>query len=235
MKRPNKNIKNQLKAIRPFVKFNYDLRRKISPQSIAKIKRYHKELRSITYSSKRIYRPRIKSHLQSAIIKAGIKPEFKQLKAIPLPTTDEKAKVSIDNKGNMLIKEKNIDIKFTPIDPKSLIKNPRQYAKQILLDNPKAKRFMVKVGKYYLSVSFERDTFANGLVKLMKRYKTGKSKREFANSVIRGIETTNYKRQTSYEQFQIARKGKLYETRKRQQKRKPKKKTYATAKGRSNR
>lgn len=231
MKRPNKNTKNMLKAIRPFVTFNYDLRRKISPQSIAKIKRYHKEFRAITYSSKRIYRPRRKDHLQAAIIKAGINPQFKQIKAIPLPTTDENAKVSIDTKGNILIKEKNIDIKFTPIDSEAVIKNTRKYAKRILTENPKAKRFLIKVGKHYLSVSFERETFVNGLVKLMERYK-GKARRDFAESVLRGIETTNYKRQTSYEKYQIARKGKLYKKNKAKRKRK---RSYAETKGRANR
>jgi hypothetical protein len=64
---PKNNINTihaqRLKAIRPFIDFNYDLRKPLSKYQKAKIKTYYDEIDQLTARPNKVYRPRKKENL----------------------------------------------------------------------------------------------------------------------------------------------------------------------------
>ena len=84
-----------MRAIRPFVKFNYDLRKKLSPQQKSKITRYFNYLSESRNDNSEIYRPRNPRNLQIAKEYANVKGS--EWKAIPLKKSIDGAAVGIKN------------------------------------------------------------------------------------------------------------------------------------------
>lgn len=197
--------------MRPFVTFNYDLRKGIAGQSIAKIKRYHKELSAITRPPHFIFRPRRKDHLKLAAKKAGIEPRFSQIKAVPIATTEDKPLRWIDKKGRFVLQEKYIMTVFVPADPMAILKDPKAYARKIIKENPDAKSFHIKVGNNFLPMVFSKTTFTAGFARFLRRYK-GEKKIQFVNNVLSGFDLTGLKEQSTYMQWRAEQKRKRKKT-----------------------
>lgn len=211
-----------MKSIRPFVSFNYDLRTGMAGQSKAKIKRYHKELSSKTRPPHFIYRPRRKDHLKIATQKAGISPAFKQIKAVPIASTEERPSRWIDKQGRFIVKEKYVKTTFVSLDAMAVIKDPKAYAQKILRENPDAETFNIKVGGSFLPTVFTRRTFTAGFGRLLRRYK-GERKKHFIKEVLTGFDLADTYEQTSYQLWRAEQKR-----RPKKAGRKPKKKGYGS-------
>lgn len=175
-------------------------------QSKAKIKRYYKELAAKTRPPHIIYRPRRKDHLKIAVQKAGISPQFKQIKAVPIATTEKRPKRWIDSKGKFILQEKYVKTVFVPIDPMAVIADPKAYARKIIKDNPDGETFHIKVGGNYLSAVFTRQTFTAGFARMLRRYK-GATLKNFITEVLTGFDIVDSREQTSYMLWRAKQKG----------------------------
>ena len=82
-----------LKEIRPLVDFNYDLRKKLPPQSKGKIQKYYNALKQAQGQKTRIYRPRSKSKLRLVQKAAGM--ELNGFRAALIPDLDPENKIRV--------------------------------------------------------------------------------------------------------------------------------------------
>lgn len=84
-----------MRALRPYVSFNYDLRKKLSPAEKAKITRYFNQLRAADNDNTEIYRPRKAANREIAKKYADV--SGSEWKNVPIKKSVEGSKVSIRN------------------------------------------------------------------------------------------------------------------------------------------
>lgn len=169
----NKEYSDKLKKIRPFVDFNYDLRKPLSSASKGKINRYHdyinSQLRRETAGMK-VYRPRSKKHLDAANKAAGAPPNLKGLKVSFLNTGGQDVKIKFAKNGDMILKTKHVDTQFIDLDPEKLVGDDAQdYIKAELKKRRKFRAYSIKYGEFD-APSMPRDDIPDEVAKLAARY-----------------------------------------------------------------
>lgn len=117
--------RKKLKLIRPYVSFDYDLRKKLAPSQIRKVNRYHETVKSIlklqgstfnNTNNSHIYRPKTKKHLKAAQEFYQID-EFKDIKAIPIAKVGgKKPRVRFNKKGKISVRDENVTRVFHPFN-----------------------------------------------------------------------------------------------------------------------
>jgi len=174
-------------------------------QSQSKIKKYHRELSTMTRPPHFIFRPRKKEHLKIALKKAGFDPSIKQIKAVPIWSTEKHPLRWFDSKGRFILQEQYVKTAVVHVDPMAVSKDPKAYARKIIRENPDAEIFQIKVGEHYLSASFTKRTFTQGFVRLINRYK-GERKKNFVNNVLSGFDLNFTREQATYAEWQASQK-----------------------------
>lgn len=203
MKKPTIAIKNQLRQIRPFVTFNYDLRKKIAPQSIAKIRKYHAEIERQNVAGRRMFRPRKKEHLKIALKRSYTPPKLqKQMKAVVIPFWDKKARIRIDTTKRepelaLKIEQAVVQEKFVYFDAVAMAKNPKQYLQNSINKIPAARSFNVICGKGKIDIAFHRDDIIDRIIGLMNKYKNW-------GDWLYGLSVYKFKRQASVKKYKKA-------------------------------
>lgn len=189
MKKPAAAIKSQMRELRPFVSFNYDLRRKIAPQSIAKIRRYNQELQRLkSYPTIKYYRPRAKPRIKAAKKISILEPEYqKQFKVVPLADIPPTAKIKFRKDKLIGITEK-LDVLQVPFSVSRYLRNPEKYIEYIKKQYPDYNSFRIKAGKHTVSGACEFDTMQNFLDNLLSSPKqkilTKTKRQEVFHSII---------------------------------------------------
>jgi len=129
----NSDYSKKLKAIRPFINFNYDLRKQLTKSDKAKITKYFNLVKKYKQNSHHVYYPRNIKNKDIALKYAGQKKD-RNLKAVFIP-----------GKGHIRIKVKNgrlqtystyVHSDFYPLDPLQLIKDPDKAINRILEKRP---------------------------------------------------------------------------------------------------
>lgn len=123
----------KLKAIRPFVNFDFDLRKPLSKSDKAKITKYFNLVNKYKQNSHHVYYPRKNNNKAIALRYAGQKPD-KNIKAVFIP-----------GKGNIRVKIKGgrvhtystyVHADFYPIDPIKLVRDPDAEINKIINKRP---------------------------------------------------------------------------------------------------
>lgn len=118
----------RLKAIRPFVEFNFNINEikkgNLSNYDKRKIKKYFDEISRVTSRNNYVYRPRKNDRKKLAQEYSGIK-NLKELKAIPIPVANPNKKPKLKFKKDRMMVESNSGITstFTPFNKNNLIQN----------------------------------------------------------------------------------------------------------------
>lgn len=167
------DVSQKLKAIRPYVNFDYDLRKPLAPQSKAKINKYYRAF--IEYSSDigngiHLYRARSKQHLRTAQEAAGMDNSLKDFKVafIPKPQRGD-IKVKFTKTGKLRIKSKNANTGFIPLNAKKLVgPDARNYINSRIADNP-FPRYTVTYGEFTSPV-MQAKFVAEHVEKLASKY-----------------------------------------------------------------
>jgi hypothetical protein len=128
----NKIHAQRLKAIRPFIDFNYDLRKPLSKYQKAKIKTYYDEIDQLTARPYHAYRPRKSERLKKAQQFAQHEKQLKGLKVAFIPTNGiEKPKITFNKAGDLIAETKHVRTEFIPFDPELLIDSPRRICESV--------------------------------------------------------------------------------------------------------
>lgn len=177
MTKANKEYNKKLKSLRPFVNFNYDLRKPLSPQSKGKINRYYRELLKLNARENIKYKPRKKKYLKKAReITEQNRKVFQEFNTIfiPQPTKENKTVIKFSKNGTPYLTNKNIVKKLYAFDKINLIKNTDKEVMRIInkLPDDDNHRFSVAVGSgesWSLGFS-EKALIFEDVINMLNRY-----------------------------------------------------------------
>jgi hypothetical protein len=165
----------RMKELRPFVSWNVDLRKELSPSEKRRITTYYNRLIELRNRPHVVYRPRSEAGLKAARDHAGNKGKvLPGFKAIPIPASSPSATRLSLRAGKIVVRSKNANRVFIPFDdPIELAKNPKQYVESLIARHPQ-KWFELSVGLSTSLGVFERSFIADETAKIMMSYNTAK-------------------------------------------------------------
>lgn len=111
------NYNEMMKTIRPFVNFNYDLRKELNPNQKRRISLYFNKLAPLLDYDIQVYRPRKKKNIETAINSLPYDIPKTGLKAIPIiKNNPQNGKIRIGKNG-LLIKNDKTERLLVGINP----------------------------------------------------------------------------------------------------------------------
>ena len=171
------NYAQRLKAIRPFVSFNYDLRKPLSSAAKAQITSYYEYIQKLTVRQHQVYRSTNEDNLRAVQRFAQHDPKrFKKLKVAFVPNAGaERMKLSIDKDGRVHGKTSKISQVEIPFDPLLLAEaedngEAEDYIDECIDAAPRAKRYVVQAGEFEVPSARSREFITEYVKDLMSRY-----------------------------------------------------------------
>lgn len=177
-----------LKAIRPFVNFNYDLTKPLAPASKGKIRRYFEHLEALSARDNQIYRARKKSNLrrvqEAAQNEMGAFPDFK-VAFVPKNKNVGRIKIKI-RKNDVVFEGEKTSRNFIPLDPQSLATDPIPTVAKAVRRHDSYDFFRVAAGMYEIPTGWARDAaedlMAEDIARLINRYSPNPNNPGFLNT-----------------------------------------------------
>lgn len=170
----------RLKAIRPYINFNYDLRSELPASAKRKIKKYYDAIEALKARPNIEYRPRIRARLKEAQQFAQHETHLPGIRVAFIPVGNKataRFKVRKSKKGiSFAVRERGIERKSIPFSPRKLIHDPDRHIAEVLAKEPKATHFAIQAGKYEISKALTRGRVAPRVKELMQRYSKGGAK-----------------------------------------------------------
>lgn len=143
---------DRLKAIRPYVNFNYNINQikkgNLNSYDKRKIKEYYDELKELTSQPRYKYRPKSKQREKLAREFTG-QSNRSGFKYILLPADEQNKKPKLKfNKDSLKIEFENVITGFIPIDKDLFIKDPRKAAQKAIKQSPNANGYGLHLGQF---------------------------------------------------------------------------------------
>ncbi len=183
------NYGQRLKAIRPFVDFDYDLRKPLSSAAKAQISAYYGYIQKLTVRQHQIYRSNDPKKLRAVQRFAQHDPHrFRKLKVAFVPNAgDERMRITIDKDGRVRGKTRHIGQVEIPLDKYELIEadeegRAAEYVEDAIDAAPSAKRYVVQAGEFEVPTAHLRTTVTRYVVDLMSRYSADNYDKDDKNS-----------------------------------------------------
>lgn len=171
---------DRLKQIRPFVDFNYDLRKPLSSAAKKKIKKYADEIAALTNRPYQIFRPRLSKHLHEAQAFAQHGANLPGLKVAFLPTDgNNKMQLRFSKKG-VTGKTKNVIMSDVRLSVRQLLRDPEGHVNARILGNP-AKQFTIQAGRYEIPRPYLPESVAKAVAKFVSAYSDPEENNYFGN------------------------------------------------------
>jgi len=149
------NYSQRLKAIRPFVDFNYDLRRPLSSAAKAKISRYYDYIEKLTVRPHQIYRARSAKNLRAVQRYAQHDTKHKAIKVAFVPNDGTgRVKVRVSKKGQVSGKSGHLRFFNIAFDAKKLAEQGREYVERKIKNGPVAKRYSIQAGEFEVASTY---------------------------------------------------------------------------------
>lgn len=166
----------RLRDIRPYVNFDYDLRKPLSPAAQRKILKYWRVIDSLKARNHIVYRPRDRSNLLPAQKFAQHEELLPGITAAFIPVADPKSarlKISRGKRLRFKVRERGIERESLEFSPYKLARDPDGHIRDVLATEPKATHFAIQAGKYEISSAITRERVPARVKTLMERYSPG--------------------------------------------------------------
>jgi len=177
------NYAQRLKAIRPFVDFDHDLRKPLSSAAKAQITRYYGYIQKLTVREHQVYRSSNPANLRAVQRFAQHAPTgFEHLKVAFVPNAGtERLKIGFDAKGRVRAKGSYFDQIEVELDPEDLVQADEEgfaaeYIDAQIDDAAPARQYVVMAGEFEVPSSRSRKFITEYVVDLMARYGADKLK-----------------------------------------------------------
>lgn len=192
---------SRLKAIRPFVNFNYDLRKPLSTAAKRKIKEYHDEVEALTNRPYQVFRPRTRAHLEEAQAFAQHEKKLPDLKVAFLPTDGmHRMRVKFTEHG-IRARTKNVTVTDVKLSRRQLLIDPEKHVNERIFGNP-AKQFTVQAGRYEIPRPYLPETVAKGVAKLVAAY-SDKTSNHYFGRWLHGLKAYQFTQQGTLQEYLI--------------------------------
>lgn len=197
----SKKIHSQrLKAIRPFVNFNYDLRKPLSCYQKSKIKKYYDEVQALTARPYHVYRPKSKARLKKAQEFGQHEHQLPGLKVAFIPTSGETPRIRFNKAGDIVATTKHVTTRVLSLDTDELINDPIGHVKSVIQKDKEAKRFTVLCGRYEIPVSQSRATIPEFVARLTARY-DNEAANNFHGKWLHGLAGHHFHEQADFDEY----------------------------------
>jgi hypothetical protein len=174
------NYAQHLRDIRPYVNFDYDLRKPLSSAAKAQISRYYGYIQKLAVREHQVYRSRNLDNLRAVQRFAQHDPKrFPRLTVAFVPNNGkERMQLRIDAQGRVHGKTSSIAQVEVPFDPLELMAaheagKAREYIEAAIVAAVPAKRYVVMAGEFEVPSARPRNIIADYVVDLMGRYSQG--------------------------------------------------------------
>lgn len=164
---------NKLRAIRPYVDFNYDLRHELHSSQKAKINKYFGEISKLQLRETQIYRSRDKKRLR--VVQQFAQHDIKKYPAITvafIPNNGQKMRIRFNAHGEVVgeiyggkIRQINI-----VLDPVRLINEGEEYLDHVIDNAPKMDQYVPQAGEFETHQSLARPFITSAVLRLMNKY-----------------------------------------------------------------
>lgn len=175
-----KDAKQRLKEIRPYINFNYDLRKPLSKTQKRKIAVYYNELAALFSRPYQIYRPkggRASKKLQAFAQHDRYLPG---LKVAVIPNNGEEMKITKNKKGEYKAKGEFVEFSTVPLDTDELLENPEAHVNERIEQYP-AKQYTIQAGRYEIPIPHLPNTVGKAVAKLCAKYSDESDNHYFGN------------------------------------------------------
>lgn len=175
------DYKQRMKLMRSFVDFDYDLRKPLSPQSKAKINRYHAEYKRLIARPNQIYRARKPKRLQAAQTLGGHDKTLKGFKvAIIQADPYDRAQVKFDSKGKAYTVSNHVTSRLIELDTLALVDDSfAEVERAIAHTNSNA--FTIAAGPFEIARGYDAATLPNAINELTTKYSEEDDNHYFGN------------------------------------------------------
>lgn len=212
------NYTQRLKAIRPFVDFDYDLRRPLSSAAKTQISRYYGYIQKLTVRQHQVYRSNNPDNLRAVQRFAQHDPNrYQRLKVAFVPNAgDERMRLYIDKHGRVHGKTSTIAQIEIPFDPLELAAHADgdegellDYIDSVIDAAPPAKTYVVQAGEFEVPSARHRNFITEYVADLMSRYGADKFNEDDKNSHyfgnwMFGLTGYNFTAQADFDEYRAA-------------------------------
>lgn len=203
---PKNNSRNsihsqRLKAIRPYVNFDFDLRSELTQYQKRKIKTYFDEIDALTARPYQVYKPKTKQRLKKAQEFAQHEKQLPGLKVAFIPNNGkDRAKIRFNKAGDIVATTDHITTRVLSLDTFELINDPIGHVNKVIEADPHAKRFTALCGRYEIPVSQSRATIGRFIGNLTAKYSSEEAN-NFHGNWLHGIAAHHFTNQADYSDY----------------------------------
>ncbi|CAL9981862.1 hypothetical protein VPHD526_0022 [Vibrio phage D526] len=203
---PKNNKRNsihaqRLKAIRPYVNFDFDLRSELTAHQKRKIKQYFDEIDALTARPYQVYKPKTKQRLKKAQEFAQHEKHLPGLKVAFIPNNGkDRAKIRFNKAGDIVATTDHVSTRVLSLDTAELIKDPIGHINKVIKKDPAAKRFTALCGRYEIPVSQSRATIGRFVANLTAKY-SSEDANNFHGNWLHGIAAHHFTNQADYTDY----------------------------------
>lgn len=197
----NNSLSNKMKAIRPYVDFNYSIKDikagKLTKYAENKIEQYFEAIKHATAQPTYAYKPRSKENKQKAIDYSnqenlsGMKVVF-----IPVPRQGMKPELKF-NKDGLTVKTGFVETTHVAFNKKKLVKDREKEVQRALDKFPKRfNKFTIQCGQYEYNVAIAKSKVDKEVARLMEKY-SNEEANNYHGKWLNGLFAYDFKNQAS--------------------------------------
>lgn len=176
-KNANKLYKEQIKAMRPYMKKlkKVDLRKNLSTGEKSFVTKAWNEYSKLTARGNKVYRPKDKKKLQAAqkYSRHGLDKSAPKFDVAFIPTALENPKVNIDKNGRVTVGQGFVRETAVYFNIEDLVTDPEKEIERVLRENPDSTQFILMAGEYTVNGGLDRGTFKREILYWINRYSPG--------------------------------------------------------------
>jgi hypothetical protein len=175
--------RQRMREIRKYVAFDYDLRKPLSSAAKARINNYHAAIEKLTIRPHQVFRARNPDNLAAVQRFAQHDKRHPLIKVAFVPTDGKnKARVSVNRKGEVRAKIGYVRMFEIPFDMERLVEEGAEYVKEAIAAGPEVKRYVIQAGAFEVpSTSLPRD-IVQDVQRHMSKYGSDKYDADNPNS-----------------------------------------------------
>ncbi len=192
----------RMKLIRPYVAFNYDLRKPLSKSAKSKIKKYADEVSALTNRPFQVVRPRRADHLAAAQEFAQHEKRLPALKVAFVPTNGTEKFVLHYNKGGVKASNSKVEVTLIRLAVSGLLGDAAKYVQNKVRNNP-ARSYTIKAGKYEIPQAFDKERIGPAVARFVARYNNEEANNYFGNW-LHGVSAYHFKEQDTLQSYLTA-------------------------------
>lgn len=168
-KKARKLFNARVKQIRPFVDFDFDLRKPATKAQKAKVKRYSDEISKLTNRPYQVYRPRLRERLRPAQQFSQHESQLPGLKVAFIPTDGKGTTRLRFTKSGIVAQSEYVSIRGISLSIRGLAGDTPEYVAR-RISGVAASHFTIQAGAFEIPIPYLPESVPKAVSLLVERY-----------------------------------------------------------------